>query len=79
MAIFGLSPFEGFDALLLRVDQPFEGFDVSLQGLNRLDGFFESFTEVLIRLVGPFQLFPFAVQLFAQCLILRSELFQFVI
>ena len=79
MAIFGLSPFQGFDALLLRVDQPFEGFDVSLQGLNRLDSFFESFTEVLIRLAGLFQLFIFALQPFAQCLILRSELVQFFI
>jgi hypothetical protein len=27
MAVFGLVPFEGFDALLKKIDQPFEGFD----------------------------------------------------
>ena len=30
MAIFGLVPFEGFDALLQRVDQPFEDFHALL-------------------------------------------------
>jgi hypothetical protein len=30
MAIFGLLPFEGFDALLPRVNEPFKGFDTLL-------------------------------------------------
>ena len=93
MAILCLQPFKHFHALLLGDDQPFEGFDVSLQVLNRLDGFFESFTQVVIRFAGLLQLFVFALQLFvlalqffiftlqhsAQSPILGSELLEFFI
>ncbi len=67
MAVFGLLSFEGFDALVLRV--------------NGHDGLFEPFAQVLIRLVRLFQLFVFALQEFVQDYFLRfrSELFEFFI
>jgi hypothetical protein len=76
---FGLLSFEGFDALLQKVDQPFEGFDALLLRVNGHDGLFEPFAQVLIRLVRLFQLFVFALQEFAQDYFLRSELFEFFI
>ena len=50
MAIFGLLPFQGFDALLQRVDQPFEDFHALVLRANGHDGLFEPFAQVLIRL-----------------------------
>jgi|GEM_PF-6329227 len=72
MAIFSLVPFEGFDALLQRVDQPFEGFDMLLLRANGADGLFEPFAQVLIRLVRLFQFFVFAPHCFAQGCFLGS-------
>ena len=43
MAIFGLVPFEGFEALLQRVDQPFKAFHLLLLRTNGLNGLLESF------------------------------------
>ena len=65
MAVFGLLSFEGFDALLLRV--------------NGHDGLFEPFAQVLIRLVRLFEFFIFASQPFAQDYVLGPELFEFFI
>src|SRR6266571_2830356 len=79
MAIFGLLPFEGLDALLQRVDEPFENFHALVLRANGDDGLFEPFVQVLIRLLRLFQLFIFALQRFAQCPILSSELFEFFI
>ena len=79
MAIFGLLPFEAFDAFSQRVDQPFKGFDALLLSVNGSDGLFEPFAQVLIRLVRLFQLFVFAPQPFAQDCFLGPELFQFFI
>jgi hypothetical protein len=79
MAIFGLSPFEGFYTLLLGINQPFEDFHAFLLIRNGLDSFFESFTQVLIRFAGLLQFFVFALQQFAQGLILGLERFQFFI
>lgn len=73
MAIFGLLPFEAFDAFSQRVDQPFKGFDALLLSVNGSDGLFEPFAQVLIRLVRLFQLFVFAPQPFAQDCFLGPE------
>jgi hypothetical protein len=54
MAIFGLLPFEGFDALLQSVDQPFEDIHALLLRANGDDGLFEPFAQVSIRLVRLF-------------------------
>jgi hypothetical protein len=72
MTVFGLLPFEGFDALLQSVDQPFEDLHTLLPRANRDDGLFEPFAQILIRLVRLFQLFVFALQCVAQCRILLS-------
>ena len=77
MAIFGLLPFERFDALLQRVDQSFEAFDVLLLKVNSLDRLFEPFTQVLIRLTQLFQLVVFAMPCCTQGRILLSQVFQF--
>ena len=79
MAIFGLLPFEGFDALVQRVDQPFEGFHALLLRLNGHDSLFEPFAQVVIGFLRLFQLFVFASQPFAQDRFLGPELFQFFI
>ena len=77
MAIFGPLPFEGFDALLQRVDQPFEGFHSLLLRANGHEGLFEPFTQVLIRLAQLFQLVVFAMPCCTQGRILLSQVFQF--
>src|SRR5260221_3638681 len=77
MAIFGLLPFQGFDALLQRVDQPFEDVHTLLPSADGDDGLFESFSQLLNRLVRLFQLFVFVPQRFTQGRLLRSELVQF--
>jgi len=79
MAIFGLLPFQGFDALLQGVDQPFEDVHTLLPRTNGDDGLFEPFAQVLIRLLRLFQLGIFVLQRFAQCPILSSQLVQFFI
>ena len=79
MAIFGLLPFEGFDALLQSVDQPFEDVHVLLPRANGDDGLFEPFAQVLIRLARLFQFCVSVPQCFAQGCILLSELFEFFI
>ena len=48
MTIFGLLPFEGFDALLLGVDESLQGVDLLLQGANARNRFFEAITQNLI-------------------------------
>ncbi len=79
MAIFGLLPFEGFDAFLQRVNQPFEDVHALLLSANGADGLFESFAQVSIGLLRLFQLCIFVLQRFAQGRILVSELFEFFI
>ncbi len=79
MTIFGLLPFEGFDALLQSVDQPFEDFHALLLRANGDEGLFEPFAQVLIRLVRLSHLCVFVLQRFAQCPMLLSELFEFFI
>jgi hypothetical protein len=79
MAIFGLLPFEGFDALLQSVNEPFKGFDLLLLRLNGRDGFFEPFAQGLIGLVRLVQFFVFALHQLTQDRFLGSQLFQFVI
>src|SRR5437763_2896500 len=79
MAVFGLVSFQGFDALLQKVDQPLEGFDVLLLRLNGHDGLFEPFAQVLIGLVRLFEFFILASQPFAQDSFLAMELFEFFI
>ena len=79
MAVFGLLSFQRFDALLQKVDQPFEGFDALLLRVNSSDGLFEPFAQVLIRLVRLFEFFIFASQPFAQDYVLGPELFEFFI
>ena len=79
MTIFGLVPFEGFDALLQSVDQPFEDFHALLPRANGDDGLFESFAQVLIRLLRLCQLFVFAPQGVAQGCFLGSQLCEFFI
>jgi hypothetical protein len=64
MAIFGLLPFQGLDALMQSLDQPFEGSHPLLVRLNGLDGLFESFTQGLIGLVRLVEFFVFASQRF---------------
>ena len=76
MAIFGLLPFEGFDALQERVNQPFKGFHLLLLRLNGHDGFFEPFAQVLIGLVQLVELFVFPRQPCTQDRFLSSQLFQ---
>src|SRR5712691_91669 len=73
MAIFGLLPLEGVDALLLRVDEPFEGFHALLPRANGDEGLFEPFAQILIRLLRLFQLFVFAQQRFLQKILLASN------
>jgi hypothetical protein len=79
VAIFGLLSFQGFDALLQKVDQPFQGFDALLLSVNGDDGLFEPFAQVLIRLLRLFEFFIFASQPFAQGYFLGPELFEFFI
>src|SRR6266851_556005 len=79
MAIFGLLPFQGVDALLQSLDQPFENFHALVLRAKGDDGLFEPFAQVLIRLLRLFQLCVFGLQRFAQCPILSSELFEFFI
>ena len=79
MAVFGLLSFQGFDTLLQKVDQLFEGFNALLLRVNGSDGLFEPFAQVLIRLLRLFQLCVFVLQRFAQCPILMSEPFEFFI
>jgi hypothetical protein len=79
MAIFGLLPFEGFDALLLRGNQPFKGFDALLLSLKGQDRLLEPFTQGLIGLLGLKQFFVFASQGFKQGSLLGSELVEFFI
>jgi hypothetical protein len=77
MAIFGLLPLEGFEALLQRVDQPFEDFYALLPRANGDDGLFEPFAQVLIRLVRLLQFFVCAPHGFEQGCFLLSQLFEF--
>jgi len=79
MAIFGLLPFEGFDALLLRVDEPFEDSHALLLRAHGDDGLFEPFAQVSIRLLQLFEFFIFASQPFAQDSFLGPKLFEFFI
>jgi len=79
MAIFGLLPLEGIDALLLRVDEPFEHFHALLPRGNGDEGLCEPFAQVLIRLLCLLQLVVFAQQRFVQDLIIASQLVEFFI
>src|SRR5258708_22764482 len=79
MAIFGLLPLQGVDALLQRLDQPFEDVHTLLPSANGDDGLFEPLAQVLIRLVRLFQLFVFAPQRFIQGRLLGSQLVQFFV
>ena len=72
MAIFGLLPLEGCDALVLRVDQPFESFHALLPRANGHEGLFEPFAQLPIRLQRLFQLFVFAEQRFVQDPVIAS-------
>jgi len=79
VAIFGLLPFERFDALVLSFNEPFEDFDALVLSSNGLDGFFEPLAYDLFLLLELMQLFVFAPQGFAQGCLLSSQLFEFFV
>ena len=79
MAIFGLLPFKGFDALVQCVNEPFKGFDVLVLRLNGHDGLFKPFPQALIGLLRLCQCFVFASQGFQQGALLGSQLVEFFI
>lgn len=62
MAIFGLLPFQGGDALLQPGDQPFEDLDPLLIQANGQHGFFETSVQLLLRLLSLCQGVVFAPQ-----------------
>src|ERR1700688_2215076 len=74
MAIFGLLPLQGLEALLQPCDQPCEHLHALLSSTNGDDGLFESFAQVLIGLLRLLQGFVFAPQGVEQGRLLGSQL-----
>ena len=79
MAICGLLPCEGVEALLQTFDQPFEDLHTLLAPTNGQHGLFEPFAQVLLGLLRLFQCFIFAPQGFVQGILPGSQLFQFFV